>query len=123
MFDDRLFFVKALNAKLHYQILTDVRTNFLCPYEPLAGNTFVSYNPEMLSGDELLKLSGHALYGERWQTSLSRDLGVTDRTIRNWANGSVECPSDLAERLVPVLRSRGTALLDLIALAERLQTR
>ncbi len=83
----------------------------------------VSYKTEMTAAADLLKMSGNALYGERWQTSLSRDLGVTDRTIRNWANGSVECPSDLAERLVPVLRLRGSALLDLIALAERLQTR
>ena len=56
---------------------------------------------------DILRRAGEALYGERWQSPLSRDLGVTDRTIRNWAANRNECPGDLAERLLHVLRARG----------------
>lgn len=35
----------------------------------------------------LLHAAGKALYGPRWQVPLSRDLGVSDRTMRRWAAG------------------------------------
>ena len=31
---------------------------------------------------------GRALYGERWRLPLSEALGVNERTIRRWADGS-----------------------------------
>jgi hypothetical protein len=32
--------------------------------------------------------AGNALYGERWQTDLARDLGLSDgRRIRQWMSG------------------------------------
>jgi hypothetical protein len=31
---------------------------------------------------------GEALYGPRWQTDLSRDISVSDRTVRRWAAGT-----------------------------------
>lgn len=76
----------------------------------------------MEPGDDILKLAGEALYGRQWQTPLSRDLGVTDRTVRNWAVG-VNRPADMAERILPLLRARGEHLTHIIALAERLQHR
>jgi predicted transcriptional regulator len=30
---------------------------------------------------------GRALYGDRWQSDIARDLGVSDRTIRRWVSG------------------------------------
>ena len=30
---------------------------------------------------------GRALYGNRWQSALARDIGVTSRTVRRWAAG------------------------------------
>jgi DNA-binding XRE family transcriptional regulator len=71
---------------------------------------------------DILKAAGEALYGRRWQTPLARDLGVTDRTIRNWAGG-VNRPIDLATRIIPLLRARREQLTHIIALAERLQNR
>ena len=72
--------------------------------------------------DDVLKAAGEALYGRQWQSPLSRDLGVTDRTIRNWAAGANR-PSDLVERIVPLLRARQTQIINVLALAERLQNR
>ena len=34
---------------------------------------------------DLLRAAGQVLYGERWQSPLARDLGVSDRTMRRWA--------------------------------------
>lgn len=77
----------------------------------------VSYNPEMGEIAELLKFVGKALYGRQWQAPLSRDLGVTDRTIRNWAAG-LGCPTDLPDRLLPILRQRGESVIHLITTLE-----
>lgn len=74
----------------------------------------------MDKGEDILKLTGEALYGRQWQTPLSRDLGVTDRTIRNWATGT-GAPSDLPDRLLPLLRARADQLEHVIALIERNQ--
>lgn len=36
---------------------------------------------------DLLRRTGEALYGERWQSALARALGVSDRRVRAWAAG------------------------------------
>ena len=41
---------------------------------------------------DLLRRSGRVLHGERWQVPLSRDLGVTDRALRYWINGTNGVP-------------------------------
>ena len=66
---------------------------------------------------DVLRLVGEALYGQQWQTPLSRDLGVTDRTVRNWAAGGPR-PSDLVTRLLDLLRQRAGQMHDLISLIE-----
>lgn len=73
--------------------------------------------------ESVLRAAGEALYGAQWQSPLSRDLGVTDRTIRNWVVGQHSEPSDLPSRLLPLLRARVDQLAHVIALAERLQNR
>ncbi|NUU47663.1 hypothetical protein HP438_11825 [Sphingomonas zeae] len=60
-----------------------------------------------MDGGELLMAAGHALYGDRWQTPLARDLGTTYRTIRNWMSHHHPTPPDLKERLGSLLRARG----------------
>jgi hypothetical protein len=77
-----------------------------------------SYNSEMTVGPELLILSGQALYGDRWQSPLSRDLGVTDRTVRNWSANKYDCPPDLTERLLALLRTHGKNVDLIISLLE-----
>ena len=72
--------------------------------------------------EDILRIADEALYGRQWQAPLSRDLGVTDRTVRNWAAG-LSRPDDLATRILPHLRARAGHLDLVIALAERLRDR
>lgn len=54
-----------------------------------------------------LALSGKALYGERWQTDLARDLGLSDaRRIRQWMAGERPIPQGIAKELIDLLASR-----------------
>lgn len=70
-----------------------------------------------MGGRDVLRLAGEALYGKQWQTPLSRDLGVSDRTIRYWAAGH-GCPTDIHRRLLPILRQRGESVLNLVSTLE-----
>lgn len=53
---------------------------------------------------------GAALYGERWQSPLARDLGVSDRTMRRWVNGAwdkvVTLPEGLPRELAKLVELR-----------------
>ena len=40
----------------------------------------------------LLNEVGSALYGESWQSALSADIAVSDRSVRRWANGTDQIP-------------------------------
>lgn len=54
----------------------------------------------------LLVETGQALYGERWQSPLARDLGVSDRTMRRWATGAYPVPPGVLTDLLPLVRGR-----------------
>lgn len=41
---------------------------------------------------KLLRDVGEAVYGPRWQTELSRALGISDRTVRRWSSGTDDVP-------------------------------
>ena len=62
---------------------------------------------------------GCALYGERWQTSISRALGVADRTVRRWIAGDDGPPPGVWRELLTLVKSRRKAL---DALEERIIT-
>ncbi len=50
---------------------------------------------------------GHALYGDRWQTSLAYDLGLPDgRRIRQWLSDDRPIPSGLRGDLLRLLSER-----------------
>jgi hypothetical protein len=53
-----------------------------------------------------LAAAGRALYGERWQTPLSHDLHVTDRTVRRWLVGGSQIPDGVESELREVLIRR-----------------
>lgn len=68
-----------------------------------------------------LRKAREALYGDRWQSPLPRDLGVTDRTMPNWTSGRQEAPGDLFDRLLGLLKSRGESVSKLTStIAEHL---
>lgn len=55
---------------------------------------------------DLLIACGRALYGERWQSPLARDLGVSDRTMRRWATGAYPVPPGVLTDLLPLVKER-----------------
>lgn len=55
---------------------------------------------------DLLRFVGEALYGERWQSPLAGDLGVSDRAVRYWLSAANRCPEDLGPRLLAVVERK-----------------
>ncbi|ACL58384.1 hypothetical protein [Methylobacterium nodulans] len=68
--------------------------------------------------NHLLKDTGEALYGPRWQTDLSHDLKVSDRTMRRWAAESADLPPSVTDDLVQLCEER---IVRLQYLVERLK--
>lgn len=62
-----------------------------------------------------LRAAGEALYGPRWQTALSLDLVVSQRTMQRWAAGSHPIPDHVPERLRALLAARGVRIARLLA--------
>lgn len=60
---------------------------------------------------DLLRLVGEALYGERWQSPLAGDLGVSDRAVRYWLSAVNPCPEDLGTRLLAVVVEKREAMV------------
>ena len=69
---------------------------------------------------DLLRRSGRALHGERWQVPLSRDLGVTDRALRYWLNGTNAVPVDeVMPKLLEILLSQKGRLDEVITAIQK----
>lgn len=58
-----------------------------------------------MTDDNMLQAVGEALYGPRWTMDLSRELRVSDRTIRRWASDPNSIPDGLWGELLDVLMS------------------
>lgn len=43
---------------------------------------------------------GKAVYGDNWQSPISRSLNISDRTIRNFISGKSRIPADMSARLL-----------------------
>ncbi len=54
----------------------------------------------------LLREAGEALYGARWQSDLSRDLNVSDRTVRRWMAVANEIPDGVWAEVAHLVRER-----------------
>jgi hypothetical protein len=50
--------------------------------------------------------TGHALYGERWQSGLAADLGIADRSLRRWLNGEAPIPDNIWHEVRTLLIKR-----------------
>jgi len=72
-------------------------------------------NPENNKPMVSLNDIGETLYGEHWQGPLADDLDISVRSMRRWANGSVNVPQGVWEDLVEIMSSRRAALDDKIA--------
>jgi hypothetical protein len=58
----------------------------------------------------LLRRTGEALFGERWQSPLARALGVGGRTMRHWMAGDNPIPDTLHIDLFNLALQREEAL-------------
>jgi hypothetical protein len=71
---------------------------------------------------ELLIEAGKVLYGERWQTDLARDLGLSDgRRVRQWLSGERPVPPGVLndiEALLLARRAKMNETLDKIAVVK-----
>lgn len=55
----------------------------------------------------MLVNAGNALYGERWQTNLARDLNLSDaRRIRQWLSDDRPIPDGIFNDIAELLTSR-----------------
>lgn len=67
-----------------------------------------------MMSSKLLRDAGEGLYGPRWQSEISRDLGVSDRTMRRWLAGADDLPPGVAMDLWRLCEERA-ALLENVA--------
>jgi len=66
-----------------------------------------------------LDACGRALYGDQWQSPLSRDLDVSDRTMRRWLAGDSPIPLGLNIDLLRLLTERAAEIDELIEKCKR----
>lgn len=60
-----------------------------------------------LSDIDRLIMAGQALYGERWQSELTRALGLSDsRRMRQWVSGDRPIPKDIFGEIVDRLKDK-----------------
>jgi hypothetical protein len=64
----------------------------------------------MIDHREILRQTGEALYGERWQSELSRTIGVSDRTMRRWVSDPYEIPGGVWNEIQELLLARVIAI-------------
>lgn len=67
---------------------------------------------------EKLAAVGKLLYGDNWQSPISRALGVSDRTIRNFVSGKSRPPVDMSARLTNVLNEASARIAEALALVQ-----
>jgi hypothetical protein len=54
---------------------------------------------------------GEALFGERWQSSLARSLGMSERHMRRLAAGTAEISEGMETEIRALAKQRGKQLL------------
>jgi hypothetical protein len=59
---------------------------------------------------QLLSQIGEELYGPQWQSKLSQQIVVSDRSVRRWANGTDKIPWGVWHDLHRLVQSRAAAL-------------
>ncbi|MDT8895501.1 hypothetical protein RSO41_12625 [Halomonas sp. I1] len=65
-------------------------------------------------GPDALARAGQALFGDRWQTDIARELGIGDsRRVRQWMSGDRSIPHGVWGDIAELLRRRGSAALEL----------
>ena len=63
-------------------------------------------NEETKTDAEAIAEAGYLLYGDRYQASLARDLGVNRRMVGFWASGSKPVTSRRWQQIADLLEQR-----------------
>lgn len=66
-------------------------------------------------GAEQLRIIGEALYGERWQSDIARDLDVDSRRVRQWLAGERPIPAGIWVELAAKMRQRKQTIAGLLS--------
>lgn len=72
-----------------------------------------------MNDHQLLQEAGEALYGERWQTDMSRALNVSDRTIRRLVAGAT-IPGNIMPEVADLIEDR---VQELQSIAKKISAR
>jgi hypothetical protein len=59
---------------------------------------------------EMIRQAGETLFGERWQSELSRAVGVSDRTMRRWVSDPYEIPGGVWNDIQQLLLTRAVEI-------------
>lgn len=66
-------------------------------------------------GRQELEALGKVLYGEQWQSNLSRDLGLSSpRRIREWISGDRKIPTGIWDEIAELLRAKQLKISELL---------
>lgn len=63
-----------------------------------------------------LRMAGEGLYGEHWQTPLSRELGIATRMMRRWLSGKLAIPPHTGATVIGLCIDRYNKLRVVISL-------
>ena len=66
-------------------------------------------------GPAELDRAGKALYGDRWQSDLARDLGVDSRRVRQWLTGDRRIPVGIWADICGLLRHRQMSIKNVLS--------
>lgn len=62
-----------------------------------------------------LEMCGVAMYGEHWMGRMADDLGISDRSLRRFANGSVDIPEGVWSDLADIASRRRSEIDEILA--------
>lgn len=71
-----------------------------------------------LNNIDRLIAAGKAAFGERWQTDMSRALGVSDRTVRHWLSGKYQMPPLIFSDITKILEERKALIEEAIKMTK-----
>ena len=66
-----------------------------------------------------LRMLGEALYGERWQNAVARDLGINSRQVHRWVSGQYEPHEGHVSDMLVVAQERRAEIEAAIATAHK----
>ena len=72
----------------------------------------------MLSANELISRIGPAIEGELWKKALARHVGLAERNVYRWTQGTSTPRSGVFADLITIMKARRAELDELIAATE-----